>query len=259
MIEIKNKWTGELIMTIDSLSDANLSDADLSDANLSGADLRRANLSGADLSGADLSDANLSGANLSDADLSDANLNDANLSGANLSDANLSDADLSDANLSGADLRRANLSGADLSGADLSDANLSGANLSDANLRRATMQNVKINETTAFLLIQCPEEGDFICFKKASNKIVKLLIPYDALRSSATSLKCRASKALVIEIQELDGTKSDLLSICSSRSKDFIYTVGETITVEDYDTDRFNECSTGIHFFINRQMAVQYN
>ena len=136
-----------------------------------------------------------------------------------------------------------------LSGADLRGADLSGADLSDA----------RINETTVFLLIQCPEEGAFICFKKASNKIVKLLIPEDALRSSATSYKCRASKAVVLEIQELDGTKSDIISICSSYDNSFVYEVGKTVEVDDFDTNRFNECSTGIHFFINREMAVQYN
>ena len=194
MIKIKNRWTGELIITINSLSGADLRGADLSGADLSGADLRRANLRGADLSDADLRDS---------------------------------------------DLRCADLRGADLSGADLSDA--------------------RINETTVFLLIQCPEEGAFICFKKASNKIVKLLIPEDALRSSATSYKCRASKAVVLEIQELDGTKSDIISICSSYDNSFVYEVGKTVEVDDFDTNRFNECSTGIHFFINREMAVQYN
>jgi len=214
MIEIKNRFTCELIITIDSLS------------------------------GADLSGANLRRADLSDADLSDADLRRA---------------DLSDANLSGADLSGANLRRADLSDADLSGADLSGANLSGANLRRADLSDAKINETTAFLLIQCPQEGAFICFKKASNKIVKLLIPEDALRSSATSYKCRASKALVLEIQELDGTKSDIISICSSYDNSFVYEVGKTVEVDDFDTNRFNECSTGIHFFINREMAVQYN
>ena len=125
---------------------------------------------------------------------------------------------------------------------------LSNSDLSGANLRGA-----RINENTAFLLIQCPEEGDFICFKKASNTIVKLLIPEDALRSSATSYKCRASKAVVLEIQELDGTKSDIISICSSYDNSFVYEVGKTVEVDDFDTNRFNGCSTGIHFFINRE------
>ena len=88
-IEIKNRWSGTVILTVDA---ANLSDADLSDADLRYANLSDANLSDADLSGANLSGANLSGANLSDANLSDANLSDADLRYANLSDADLSGA-----------------------------------------------------------------------------------------------------------------------------------------------------------------------
>lgn len=33
---------------------------------------------------------------------------------------------------------------------------------------------------------------------------------------------------------------------------------GETIHVEDFDTNRWNECATGIHFFITRIEAVAY-
>ena len=118
-MEIKNRFTGEIIFQNDcetirecvicaismaDLSHANLSGADLSGADLSGADLSGANIKVANLSGADLSGANLSGADLSGADLSEANLSGADLSGANLKVANLSHADLSEANLSGADL-----------------------------------------------------------------------------------------------------------------------------------------------------------
>jgi hypothetical protein len=36
------------------------------------------------------------------------------------------------------------------------------------------------------------------------------------------------------------------------------YEVGRTIFAPDFDTDRFNECAPGIHFFINRQEAIDY-
>jgi len=120
------------VLSIISLSGADLSGADLSGAYLSGADLRGAYLSSADLRSADLRGANLRGANLSGANFRGANLSSADLSGADLSGANLRSADLSGAYLSGA-----YLSGADLSGANLSSANLRGANLSSADLRGA--------------------------------------------------------------------------------------------------------------------------
>jgi uncharacterized protein YjbI with pentapeptide repeats len=84
MIEIKHRYNGSVLLTVDrnTLSYAYLSGANLSGANLSGADLSGANLSGANLSGADLSGADLSDANLSGADLSGADLSGADLSGA---------------------------------------------------------------------------------------------------------------------------------------------------------------------------------
>ena len=101
MIQIKHKFTGEVLLTH---TGANLWDADLRGAYLQGADLRYADLRGADLRGADLRYANLWDANLQGANLQDANLRGANLQDANLWGANLQGADLQGANLWGADL-----------------------------------------------------------------------------------------------------------------------------------------------------------
>ena len=106
---------------------------------------------------------------------------------------------------------------------------------------------------------QCPTEGSFIAWKKAQCKIVKLEVTEDAKRSSATSLKSRCSKAKVLAIQEKDGNLSELTQIASNHDSSFIYKVGEVVEVTDFDEDRWNECSTGIHFFISRDMAVKYN
>ena len=107
MIQIKNRFTGEILLEIETLRgaylrDANLMGASLMGANLIGADLRDADLRDADLSGADLSGANLIGAYLRGADLSGADLRDANLRGADLSGASLMGASLMGADLSGA-------------------------------------------------------------------------------------------------------------------------------------------------------------
>jgi len=161
-------------------------------------------------------------------------------------------ADLRRANLRGADLRRANLSGANLRRADLSGANLSGANLSGANLCE-----VRINEYTVFYALQCPEKGAYMAFKKAGGYIVELEIPEDVLRSSATTRKCRASKAKVISITSVDGEKS-VEGIASDYDSEFIYKIGEIAEVPDFDTDRWNECAAGIHHFITRAEAEQY-
>ena len=262
---------------------------DLSDANLRGADLSRAdfcgaNLCGADLSDADLSDAVLSGTHLRNADLSDANLSGAVLSGAvlrnanlsyanlsyanlryvNLRYANLSDADLRYANLCDTNLSDANLCGADLSDTDLSDANLCDANLSGADIRGANLSNANLLGTKNMMYIPmaCPEEGSFIGFKKAvyadKDYIVKLEILADALRSSATSRKCRCNKAKVLEIQNINGSKANIDVVHSTYDPSFQYKAGQIVEEPNFDDNRFNKCSKGIHFFINRQEAVNY-
>ena len=168
-------------------------------------------------------------------------------------------ADLSGANLSGADLSGANLSSADLSGANLSDADLSGANLSGAYLSGADLSDAYQNERTCFLSIQCPEEGAFIAYKKCvGNKIVKLQITESALRSSATTRKCRASEAIVLSIESIDKLQT-FEEATSQHDNKFVYKVGETVKVDNFDTNRFNECAAGIHFFITRREAELYN
>jgi len=88
-MEIKNRYTGAVIRTVETLVKAdlyraNLSKADLSEADLRESNLSEANLSGADLYGADLYGANLRGVNLSGADLRWADLRGANLYGAKI-------------------------------------------------------------------------------------------------------------------------------------------------------------------------------
>ena len=156
------------------------------------------------------------------------------------------------ADLSNANLSNANLSNANLSGADLSDANLRYANLSNANLSGADLRGVKANELTTGFWTCPPEEGSFIGWKKCrENVIVKLLIPEDAKRSSATTRKCRCDKALVLDVFGADKG-------VSQQDSTFIYRKGETVAVGNFDENRWNECSTGIHFFITREEAECY-
>ena len=219
-IEIRNRWTGSVVF--EYTKEGNTITETVLAAIRRGADLRDADLYGADLRGS-----SLRGANLCDADLCGANLCGAYLRGANLYGANLCDADLRGANLYGADLR---------------DTDLRGANLRDAK----------------GCYLSCPTEGSFIGWKKASGHIVKLRIPEDARRSSATGHKCRCDKAYVMEIQNMDGTKATEDTVRSDHDKKFVYTVGATVEVPDFDDNRWSECAPGIHFFIDRRAAVEY-
>ncbi len=239
-IEIRNRWTGSVVF--EYTKEGNTITETVLDAIRRGADLRDADLCGADLCGADLCGADLRGSNLCDADLCGADLRGSDLCGADLRGSNLCDADLCDANLCGAYLCGANLYGADLRGTNLRGANLRGANLRDAK----------------GCYLSCPTEGSFIGWKKASGHIVKLRIPEDARRSSATGHKCRCDKAYVMEIQNMDGTKATEDTVRADHDKNFVYTVGATVEVPDFDDNRWSECAPGIHFFIDRRAAVEY-
>lgn len=204
---------------------------------------------------ADLRYANLCFADLSSADLRSADLSSTNLCSTNLSSADLSYADLSSTNLSSADLSYANLSSADLRSANLCYANLSYANLSSAK----NTELVLFNEWTWFFSIQCPEEWEFTAWKKCiNNTIVKLLIPKDAKRSSATTRKCRANKAKIIAIYTKEWKK--IKETFSTYDREFIYKVWKIVEPKNwYEEDRWIDCGWWIHFFITRKEAEQYN
>ena len=209
------------------------SDEDGVRANLRGCDLRGCNLIGSDLRESNFLGSNLLGSNFFGSDLSESNLIGCNLIGCNLRGCNLRESDLRESDLRESDLSGCNLWGCDLSGCDLS--------------------GVEYNEYTSFFVLQCPEQGSFIAWKKSQGKIVKLRVTENALRSSATTRKCRCSEAEVLEIDD-----GKLQEICSDCDESFVYKVGEIVKVDDFDTDRWNECSSGMHFFITRQEAENY-
>ena len=145
---------------------------------------------------------------------------------------------------SGAYLSGANLSGAILSGADLSRADLSGANLKD----------VKNGELALARFQFIPTEGSFIGWKKcANNVIVKLQITENAKRSHGAERKCRASEALVLEV--FGGE----FGISAGSYGTVEYRVGRIITpLNRFCEDRWTTCAAGIHFFLTREEAEDY-
>ena len=221
--EIKSRWTGKVLFEYEK--ENNTVKDTLIEAVKNGADLGGAYLGGADLGGADLRGADLRGAYLG---------------GAYLGGADLGGADLRGADLGGADLGGAYLRGADLGGADLGGAYLRGA------------------KNVPFIPIACPTDGAFIGWKKVHGCLVKLEVPEDARRCSATSSKCRCDKALVLEIRNLESDETLDQIINESYSPHVIYKVGEMVFPDSFDEDRWNECSHGIHFFIDKQEAINY-
>ncbi len=128
-------------------------------------------------------------------------------------------------------------------------------------------ENKKI--LTEYYPMVCPAEGSFIAWKKVRSVatspigpfpyLVKLLIPEDAQRTSSFSHKCRASKALVLDIVNPNTMKSEQADVCSIADSDFAYRIGETVEpTKPFEPDRFIECGPGIHFFINKYEALHY-
>lgn len=56
----------------------------------------------------------------------------------------------------------------------------------------------------------------------------------------------------------MDGFDSGLQEIESYFDSCFVYRIGEIVEVPDFDDNRWNECAPGIHFFMDRQDAVEY-
>ena len=136
---------------------------------------------------------------------------------------------------------------ADLIGADLSNTNLSGADLIGADLSNADLRGTIIDHTTIGVPMACPKTGSFHAWKKCKDKVlVKLRIPEDAKRSSAATMKCRADKVEVLEVLDADVGVSE---------RGQIYEIGEIVVADSWDGNRWNECSHGIHFFVNRSDA----
>ena len=247
---------------------ANLAEIRGQGAIFSGSNMKKVNLNYANIPEAQFNNCQMSQANLQNAELREAHFEEAYLFGANFQNAYLTGA-----NLRGADLRYANfafatLTGADLTGADIEGANFIGANLQYAKLEdtnldsacllEAELRGAKIDNTfDGYYPLACPSEGEFIGWKAACGCLIELLIPADARRSSATSRKCRCDKAKVLSIVDA-ATGKEIHELEVHVWAPITYKVGEMVYPDRFDTNRFNECSNGIHFFINKQDAIKY-
>ena len=241
-------------------------------------DLAYADLHNRFLSEIDMSDVNLTNANLNYTTIVNSVLIKANLSYASLKSCNIKYSDLGYIDLSSACLENALLSYVNMSYSVLKNADFNNARLvltnwsfvdvSDTNLKEVEFDSVRfdcINFNRAKgINDQCPKEGSFIGWKKCidnNNKIryiVKLEIPADAKRSSSTSSKCRCSHAKVLEIQHIDGMKTIINQVYSQFNYRTIYKVGEMVYPDSFDDRFWEECSNGIHFFMNREDAVKW-
>ena len=127
-------------------------------------------------------------------------------------------------------------------------------------LNRASLDGASLDGAldVPYIPLNCPSDGAFIGWKKVSDRLVQLLIPEDAKRSSATTNKCRCSKAKVLSITSLDGESAYESVVNKTYNPHVEYKVGEMVFPDSFDENRWDECSHGIHFFINKQDAINY-
>jgi hypothetical protein len=148
-------------------------------------------------------------------------------------------------------LREANLYDTILHRADLRNADLSGTNLHGADLYGADLRGAKgplIEYRTGKILNQ-----NIIGYKKCKDDvIVTLEIPEGAIVFSINGDKCRTNKAKVIDI---DG--SDIA--VSAYNKGMSYHIGDEFVVNDFNCEYNVECGEGIHFFMTREEAKDFD
>lgn len=121
------------------------------------------------------------------------------------------------------------------------------------------------DDNTPYMPTACPLEGDFIGWKVCRDPddhkpyLVKLVIPADARRTSGFgSRKCRCDRVNVLNILNMDGSQVRKAVVVSFWDSTFQYRKGAWIQVKNYDGDRRYTCAPGIHFFMERQEAINY-
>lgn len=123
----------------------------------------------------------------------------------------------------------------------------------------------------------CPKTGAFTAYKKVSLLecnpgdfgIATLTIPETAERSSAFGNKCRASEVVVNDILAYNFEKEPIshvrygVSLRHAYDMSFVegtanYIVGRNYLPDEFDENRWHECSHGVHFFMTPQEAIDY-
>ncbi len=132
----------------------------------------------------------------------------------------------------------------------------------EASIDQCTFKN---HTHIPYIPMTCPVEGDIIGWKVCHGQrnrtpyLVKLYIPNHAGRTSGFgSRKCRCECAIVLDILHIDGTPAKETTVVSYCDGLFKYTKEKWALPDSYDSDRQKICANGIHFFMERQEAINY-
>jgi len=137
-------------------------------------------------------------------------------------------------------------------------ANFRKTHIFDVDFSTANMSDINIDYTVTGL--QDAPEGDLVMYGKKHGWIVTMLIPKEAKRSWATTRKLRAEYVKTLEIDPSRGYTRSRLIHSSHRSKSIVvYEVGKMTYPDSWDDNRWNECSHGIHGFLDKREAVTWS
>ena len=88
--------------------------------------------------------------------------------------------------------------------------------------------------------------------------IATLKIPKGAMVFSINGDKCRTNKAIVLDISSVYNPEKKKYDRGRSIHNGMSYYVGDEFTIHNFDCQYNKECSTGIHFFMSREEAINY-
>jgi hypothetical protein len=203
-------------------------------------------------------DMDLSGFHFPGMDLTLCSFRNVCLNGADFSGAVVENALFDGCPLRGAVFRDASMRTASLRYCDMTGCDIRGADLFGAVLEHARLDGIVSDERTRWFRMHCPEKGAILGYKKCVNdRLVQLLIPADAKRTSATLPSCRCSRAKVLTIKSFDSSL-EFDEAWSLVDENFVYRTGDWAEVKDFNEDRWMDSTTGIHFWMTREEAIAY-
>lgn len=203
-------------------------------------------------------DEDLSGFQLENVDLLSSCFHNVNFTNASFENSDLEAVLFDNCILENANLRNTSLKSVRANNINFRNANICGANLYSASLSYSDLTGVIADERTKHYYMRCPEKGAFVAYKKCQDdRIVQLLVPADAMRSSATLDTCRCSKAKVLAIKSIDEMTS-YDEAYATITDSFVYRRGQWVEADSFDPERWNDAAPGIHFWMSREEAIHY-
>ncbi len=206
----------------------------------------------------DIRDMDLSGMDLSNIDFTLSSFQNTVLNSVNFENSSVENTLFDGCPMKSAVFKNAWMRTASFRYCDMRECNIEGANLFGAVLEYANLEGIISNEDTQWFRLHCPEEGAFLAYKKCVNdRMVQLLVPADAKRTSATLPPCRCSKAKVLTIKSFD-YEQNFDEAWSLVDENFVYRKGQWVEVKNFNENRWEDSTTGIHFWMTRAEAQAY-